>query len=39
MMTRRSTGQWFFHALAATGFVVATVTVYAEETPLVSDDQ
>ncbi|MBM4127825.1 MAG: hypothetical protein FJ247_10830 [Nitrospira sp.] len=39
MMTRRSTIRRFFHAFAATGFVVATAAVYAGETPLVPDDQ
>lgn len=36
---RRSTIRRFFHALAVTGFVFATATVYAEEAPPVSDDQ
>ena len=39
MMTRRSTGQWFFLALAVTGLVGATTVVGAEETPRVSGDQ
>lgn len=39
MMTRRSTGQWFFLALAVTGLVCTATTVNAEEPPPGSDDQ
>lgn len=39
MMTRRSTGQWFLQALAVTGVVFASATVYAEESPPASDGQ
>ena len=39
MMTRRSTSQWFYLALAVTGLVGATTIVGAEEAPPVSVDQ